>query len=1070
MPSIDHPPSRGRAYWRSLDELADTPQFREFMHREFPAGATELLDSSERRRFLKIMGASLALAGLGLGGCRRWPREQIAPFAHRPAGRVPGVPEHYATSLELAGVAGGLLVTSFDGRPVKIEGNPEHPVNRGATDAFSQASVLDLYDPDRSRHAVHGADGERRRSTWPAFLEWARSHFDRLRNARGNGLAFLSEATSSPSVQDLKARLLARFPRAKWHEYEPINNDNELAGTVEAFGGPYRAHYAFDKAKVIVSLDADFLLAHPAAVKHAREFARSRRADDGRRSMSRLYVFESGYSLTGANADHRLAVRSTDVAAVAGLLARRLFPTLVPDSSAAQARSAEASPAVLGFQEAVLDQITDDLLAHRGAGLVVAGPRQPAEVHVLAHLINEQLGNVDRTVRFTPRPGAISHVASIRDLVDDMARRRVSTLVILGGNPAHNAPADLEFARHLGSVSASVHLSLYDDETSKLCTWHLPRAHYLESWGDARAYDGTLGLVQPLIEPLFGGRSPLELLAVISAEDLTTGYEIVRRTFAETAGVSELERLWRRTLHDGFLAGSAFSADSPPVRRQELVGHLDALWQRWSPPDRESYELVFVPDASVYDGRFANNGWLQELPDPMTKLTWDNAVLMSPAAAAGLGVGTGDMVRLGHQDRAVEAAVCVMPGQHARSLTLALGYGRTGIGAVAEGAGFDFHRLRTADAMGFASGATLHKSGGSYELALTQDHHAIDTVGGKGTQERLPAIFREATRDQYEANPDFANDHHHTGAHVVHRLSLWDESNLAGAEYRWAMSIDLTACTGCSACVVACQAENNIPIVGKDQVKRGREMHWIRVDRYFKGDDPEQPAAAAMQPVPCMHCENAPCEQVCPVAATTHDKDGLNVMVYNRCIGTRYCSNNCPYKVRRFNYFDYNKRKPVRETGLLHVTPDYYRKPQSDTHPLRQLLHNPEVTVRMRGIMEKCTYCVQRISAAKIKAKNEWVGQPADRKAQDPRVTVPDGTLTTACAQACPAEAIVFGDLNDPSSRIATARKHSRSYGMLEEINTKPRTRYLAKLRNPAPGLGGPASAAPAPAEGTHQG
>ena len=1046
MPSVDQTaprPRTGKTYWRSLEDFADTPEFREFMFREFPAGASEMLDSTQRREFLKIMGASLALAGMGISGCRRWPEEKIAPYASRPAGRLPGIPNSYATSMELGGVASGLLVTSYDGRPIKIEGNPEHPINRGATDAWAQASVLELYDPDRSRHVMHNNQA----SSWDNFSSWAKSHFAALREADGNGLCILSEATASPSVLDMKRRLLEAMPNAKWYEYEPLNNDNELAGSILAFGSPYRAQYHFDRAKIIVSLDSDFLHAHPAAVKYTRDFASGRRADDAPKTMNRLYVVESGYSLTGANADHRVAVRSGDIGAVAGHLAKML-------SSAAANWVGSVDVA-----KPMLQQMVDDLASHRGECLIVVGPRQPGEVHAIAHLLNEELGNVGRTVSYTARPDAKPQAASIKALAADIDGGEVDTLVILGGNPAYNAPADLDFASKLGSVGATIHVSSYADETSKRCTWHLPRSHYLESWGDARAYDGTIGITQPLIEPLFGGRSPIELLAIINGDDVGAGYDIVRRSFGGVIGDADFERHWRRVLHDGFVADSAFAEQSPTVRSDEAQTWIIAL-ARLASQERRGLELVFTGDRSVYDGRFANNGWLQELPDPLTKLTWDNAVQISPSAAENIGVKMGDMVNVSLQGGShVEAAVLVMPGQHAQSATLTLGYGRNGVGRIAEDAGFDFYQLRSSDSMGFVGGATITKSSGSYEFALTQHHHALDTIGGKGTQDRLPTIFREANLDEYKEHPDFA-DHR---VHVAHRLSLWDESNLDNADYKWAMSIDLTTCTGCSACVVACQAENNIPIVGKDQVKRGREMHWIRVDRYFSGSNPETPDSVAMQPVPCMHCENAACEEVCPVAATTHDRDGLNVMVYNRCIGTRYCSNNCPYKVRRFNFFDYQVREPVRETGLMHVKPSYYTRPQSDTHPLQQLQHNPEVTIRSRGVMEKCTYCIQRISAGKIKAKNDWVkAKPEDRSS---RVTVPDGSVVPACAQACPAQAIVFGDLADPNSRVAKLHAHERTYEMLEELNPKPRTRYMAKLRNPAPSL---APAAPSSQGSAH--
>jgi molybdopterin-containing oxidoreductase family iron-sulfur binding subunit len=656
-------------------------------------------------------------------------------------------------------------------------------------------------------------------------------------------------------------------------------------------------------------------------------------------------------------------------------------------------------------------------------------------------------------VRYTVLPHAAPHAASINRLAEDMAAKRVTNLVIIGGNPVYDAPADLDFAAALGQVRTSVHLSLYDNETSRLCTWHVPRAHELESWGDGRAWDGTIGIIQPLILPLFEGLSPIELLAVMANDDKTTGHDITRRTFGEGTAAPDVERLWRRTLHDGYKAGSAHSTANPPVADAAVTAAVEDLWKSWTPPAGDAFELVFVQDACVHDGRFANNGWLQELPDPLTKLTWDNAVCLGPRAAERLGVDTGDMVRISRAGRAVEAAVCVVPGQHPESVTLSLGYGRQSAGVVGNEAGFNFYPLRTSDAMGVADGAVIEKIPGSYEFAVTQDHHPVDTIGGQGTADRLPTILREGTLEEYRRDPKFASHR----AHVVHRLSLWNEPG-GESEYAWGMSIDLSACTGCSACVVACQAENNIPVVGKDQVKRGRELQWIRVDRYFKGD-PEAPEAVGIQPVPCMHCETAPCEQVCPVAATTHDDDGLNVMIYNRCVGTRYCSNNCPYKVRRFNYFDYQKRAPARDAGLLDVDPKYFVRPQSDANLLQRMQFNPEVTVRSRGVMEKCTFCVQRIADAKITAKNEWVQMSEAEKRANPRVTVPDDELTTACAQACPAQAISFGDLNDPGSRVAALRADDRCYEMLEEFNTKPRTTYLAKLRNPASAL---APAAPA--------
>ncbi len=1051
----------GRAYWRSLDELADTPEFREAVFREFPASATEMLNSADRRQFLKIMGASMALAGIGLTGCRRWPERYLAPYAHRPAGHAPGSTDQFATCMELGGVASGLLVTSYDYRPTKIEGNPEHPINRGATDLHSQAAILDLYDPDRSQFPLH--QGER--STWQAFTQWASSHFSGLKNARGNGLAILSEATDSPSVQAMRRRLMQAFPNAKWYEYEPIANDNVINGSRLAFGQPHRTHYAFDQARVVVSLESDFLHCEPAAVKWTRDFAQARRAED-RKTMNRLYAFEAAVSLTGANADHRVPMRSADVAVIAARLAAALVPTSAEVMQRLASKSITATVSAEDVDK-TLQAIIRDLSQYRGQSIVIAGPRQPAEVHLLVHMINEALGNVGKTVFYTRLDEATPHLESIRALASDMQSGNVQTLVMIGGNPVYNAPADLDFPSLLRNVPTTLHLSYYVDETSGFSangesggrssiTWHINRAHFLEAWGDGRAYDGTVSIAQPLIEPLFDGKTAIELLAVIAGDEMTAGYDIVRRTFREM-GFGDDEVTWRKALHDGMVPDSQAQVVTPQrVVAQNLPQAAQALEQRWAAPQGDELEAVFVQDYSVLDGRFANNGWLQELPDPITKLTWDNAVLISPATAAQRKLNTGDMVTVQCNGRSVDAAVMVLPGQHVGSITLALGYGRQFNGRISQGAGFNFYRLRSSDAM-WSAKATMAKAKGTYVLATTQDHFPIDSIAQRapgGVQDRLPTLFREATLEEYQEHPDFAR--HRT--HVVHRLSLWEEdfpfqSNAGrpGARYAWAMSIDLNACTGCNACVIACQAENNIPIVGKDQVKRSREMHWLRVDRYFKGLNEVNPTAYMFAPILCMHCENAPCEQVCPVAATVHDEDGLNVMVYNRCVGTRYCANNCPYKVRRFNYFDYHRRLPHREQPgtLLQVEPEYYGKRQGGADPLRQMQFNPEVTVRMRGIMEKCTFCVQRIAAARIQAKNKWVQTPVDQRSE--RVApIPDGTLTTACAQVCPAQAIVFGDLEDPNSRVRQLHKHERTYQMLEELNTKPRTRYMAKLRNPA--------------------
>ena len=1051
----------GREYWRSLEALADTPEFREFVHNEFPKGALDAIDSPDRRNFLKLMGASMALAGLGLAGCRRWPKEHIVPLTSRPEDRSPGVAETYASTREFRGVGFGVLVVSSDGRPTKIEGNPLHPDSLGASDAWTQASILDMYDPDRSR----GVRRNQEPSSWNEFTAWAKEQFGALRSSGGRGLYVLSEATHSPSVMRLREQLAGAMPEFKWVEYEPISDDAERAGTRLATGKPLRAIYELaapvdplrksdptaewmTKADVIVSLDSDFLYSHPASVVLMRQWSKIRRANNPAKTMSRLYVAEGVLSLTGANADERLAVKSGAIGGVGAALAAQLI-----EGGAFAQQAGSLSEAATKWAA----NAAHDLQAHRGRSVVIAGPRQPAAVHALAHLLNEALGNIGQTVRYVSpaeldRP---THAEAIASLAGDLDAGAVNTLVILGGNPVYNAPADLDFAGKLSKASAVVHLSDYVDETSShaSCTWHINRAHYLEAWGDARGYDGTYSITQPLILPLFDGKTPAEMLALLAGEPATS-HEITRTTFFATTG-NEDEKFWRKVVHDGVLPDSSWPIESSTASRANSAELASAL----AASSTEGAEVVFTP-STLFDGRFANNGWLQELPGPITKLVWDNAALMNPAMAAELGVSHGDVVRMTAGGASVEAPAMVMPGLAEGCIELALGYGRSTGGKVLAGAGANAYPLRTTNSFAFAPGVTVTATGGHVPLAITQDHHSLQTkgVGSQGIQERLPTIFREGTLEEYREHPDFAK--HRT--HVVHRLNPWRTELLDDATYAWAMAIDLSTCTGCSACVVACQAENNIPIVGKDQVLRHREMHWIRIDRYFAfgpGSDEKYDVnnvqAVALQPVTCMHCENAPCEQVCPVAATVHDKQGLNVMVYNRCVGTRYCSNNCPYKVRRFNYYDFHKREPHRaQPGmLLQVEPEYYVKGQAQAEPLKQMQFNPEVTVRSRGVMEKCTYCVQRIEKARIRSKNEWVKLPADQRPA--RVTIPDGEVVPACAQACPADAITFGDRNDPNSRVAKLHKLDRSYELLEELNTKPRTKYLAKLRNPVDGGSG---------------
>jgi molybdopterin-containing oxidoreductase family iron-sulfur binding subunit len=984
--------------------LDNAPEFREFLEAEFPTA--EDPRGVSRRRWMQLMGASLALASVA--GCR-WEKRELLPADKRSPDRVPGVPQRFATAMDLAGVASGLLVTSFDGRPIKIEGNPKHPQNQGATDSFCQAAILQLYDPDRSDSPRRlSAEGVLQQS-WDDFAGFAKPHFDDLRKRGGAGLPILAEASSSPTLAAQKARLLAEFPKAVWHEYEPISRDNERAGSHLAFGKEktYRTQLAFEKAKVILCLDADPIGSHPAAVQYIRGFAQGRDAAGG--TMNRLYAVEAGFSLTGAAADHRLPLPCSLIAELTARLEQEIAGRVAADSQTPSVLSAEA----VKFTKAA----AADLLAHRGQGIVMAGPRQPPEVHGLVHAINAALGNVGQTVSYTLEPdaGRPAHPEAIRALVTDMQAGRVETLLILGGNPLYDAPIDVAFAAALSKVATRIHLAPYYDETSAQCAWHLPQAHFLEAWGDARSYDGTYSIQQPLIEPLRQGKSSIELLAMLLGDPHPKAEQLVRQTFRQIAGEKDVDARWAKALHDGLLAESRGARQTPKLAdRRRSSPHT-------SVPAPNSLELIFVPSAAAYDGRFANNGWLQETPEPMTRVTWDNCAILSIATAKSLGVIDNMVVRLKHAGRALELPAYVMPGVAENCVLVALGYGRTAAGQVggqaSEGiasVGANAYQLRTAAAMDFAVGATLEPTAESRTLAVTQDHQAIDTVGFEAREHRAGELVREATLAQYQKDPDFARQLVET----PELGSLWDEHHFTGR--RWGMSVDLSKCVGCGACMVACQAENNVPVVGRDRVLRGREMHWIRVDRYFRGD-PQAPQAVH-QPVACQQCELAPCEQVCPVAATVHSKEGLNDMVYNRCIGTRYCGNNCPYKVRRFNFFNYHKNLEEADNEIL------------------KMAYNPEVTVRMRGVMEKCTYCIQRIQTVKIHAKNE-------------HREIADGEIRTACQQVCPAQAIAFGDLADPQSRVAKAQADSRAYGMLAEMNFRPRTMYLAKIRNPNPAL-----------------
>ncbi|HXE75983.1 MAG TPA: TAT-variant-translocated molybdopterin oxidoreductase [Candidatus Xenobia bacterium] len=974
---------RGPDYWRSLEELAQTPEFEEYLHREFPENASEWNDPIGRRRFLQLMAASLALAGLSTA-CTRQPTESIVPYVRQPEQFIPGRPLYYATAMTLSGYATGLLVESHLGRPTKIEGNELHPASLGATDAFAQASILSLYDPDRSQVVLEAG----RISTWSAFLAALNRALANQAAKRGAGLRLLTETVTSPTLARQIQALLAKYPEARWHQYEPVNRDNAREGARLAFGQVVETQYRFDKAGVVLSLDADFLGSGPGSVRYARDFMQRRRAGLAGGEMNRLYVVESTPSLTGALADHRLPLPSGRVALLTDYLATKL---------ASSVGSHADFSALTVEQKLWADALAEDLKKHTAKSIVVAGDGQHPWVHDQVHYINWHLGNLENTVFYTDPLDTYRFTASgsMRELAEDMLAGKVELLVILGGNPVYNAPADVGFAAKLEKVPFRAHLSLYEDETSYLCHWHIPEAHYLEAWGDARAYDGTVTIQQPLIAPLYGGKSAYELLAALNGQPGASAYDIIRDYWKSKSGAKDFESFWRRAVHDGLIQGTSFPTKKVTLNRGANLAAAE------NQSAREGIEVVFRADPTVYDGRFANNGWLQELPKPLTKLTWDNPCLLSPATAQRLGVTNEDVVEIRHEGRRVRAPVWISPGHADDSVTVFLGYGRTRAGRIGTGIGYNAYAIRTATAPWFATGVEIVQTGERHPLACTQNHHSME---GR-------ALVRAGTIEEYQKHPDFVQE---MGEEPPRSLSLYPEHKYDG--YAWGMAIDLNACTGCGACVVACQAENNIPIVGKEQVARGREMHWLRVDRYFKGalDAPE----TYHQPVPCMHCENAPCEVVCPVAATVHSDEGLNDMVYNRCVGTRYCSNNCPYKVRRFNFLKYN----------------------DDTTPVLKLLRNPDVTVRMRGVMEKCTYCVQRIQEAKIGAEKQ------DRAARD-------GEIQTACQQVCPTQAIVFGNLNDPKSRVSELRAEKRHYALLANLNTRPRTTYLARLRNPNPEL-----------------
>jgi MoCo/4Fe-4S cofactor protein with predicted Tat translocation signal len=969
----------GPEYWRSLQELAGSEEFREMLHREFPKGASEWLDTFSRRGFLKTMGASLALAGLT--GCTRLPLTEIVPYVKQPENVIPGRPEFYATAFTLGGYASPILVESHLFRPTKVEGNPEHPASLGGTDIYAQASILDLYDPDRAQNITYMGDVR----SWNAFMEGVRGPMSVQKSVAGSGVRILTQTVSSPTLAAQIRSYLDANPQAKWHVYEPINRDNVVEGAKMAFGEAVETRYDLSKADVIVSLDADLLYAgFPGSTRYIRDFATRRNPDA---NMNRLYVVESTPSSTGMKADHRLPVRASEIE----LVAHALFGS---DSTSLNVPGPES--------QKFINALRKDLASHHGSSVVIVGDHQPPTLHALAHAMNQALGNVGKTVFYTDSVDAnpVNRGESLKALTDDMRAGKVDLLLILGGNPAYDAPAELEFASALRSnaVNLKVFLGTHRNETAELCQWHVPEAHYLEAWSDARTYDGTVSIIQPLIEPLYGGKSAHEIIAILAGQSGLTGHDLVQQYWQKQHAGADFDEFWRKSLHDGWISGTSFAPKNATMKASGMPA-----------PQAESsnaIELNFRRDPSIYDGRFANNGWLQELPKPLTKLTWDNPIMIGPAMADRLKLTFKDVAELEFDGKKVKGPVWIQAGHPDNSITIFLGYGRTRAGRVGTGTGFDVSSLRTSKAPWFASGAKLTPTGETYYLASTQGYQTMETPDGS---ER--PLVQERSLEDYKKDPNFAKE-----GETPKELSLFPSFDYSKETYSWGMAIDLNACVGCNNCIVACQSENNIAVVGKEQTRKGRHMHWLRVDAYYNG--PRENPKGFFQPVPCMQCENAPCEVVCPVQATTHSSEGLNDMVYNRCIGTRYCSNNCPYKVRRFNFLLFQDWE----------TPQF------------KLMRNPDVTVRSRGVMEKCTYCVQRINEERIDAERA-------------NSTIKDGELQTACQQSCPASAIIFGNLNDPNSQVNKWKAQARNYSLLGELNTRPRTTYLAEVRNPNPEL-----------------
>ncbi len=981
--------SRGQKYWRSLNEIAETEEFSSWVEAEFPNKST--IKQVDRRDFLRFMGASILMASLG--GCRSvfMEDQNFVPYVKNPEGLVPGNPLYYASMHSLGGYASGVLVRSDMGRPMKVDGNP---VCGKGTNSVTQASILDMYDPDRSKQVLDRGVV----STWDFFFKAVKNYLE-TSNKSGKGVRILTDFTSSPSFIDLMSKIKKQYPHLEWISYEPVSRDNVLQGSQLAYGQVVETNYHLKHAKVVVSFDADFLESMPGAVKMSGDFMGAKKIRGNKADTNRLYSFECAPSLTGANSDHKWPVVPSQMESLIGYIAGLLGVPGVTGGALPDNVEANA-----------VDALVKDLLKNKGKSALIAGDFLSAECHAIVHGMNDVLQNVGSTVMYN-KP--VVHEAeksyeSLQKLTHDMSNGMVDVLLIMGTNPVFTAPADLNFSEQLKKVKLKAYLGIHEDETSKCCDWVLPSTHYLETWGDGRSSDGTVCLAQPLISsPLYSSCKSKE--SVLSRLFLPLGSmkskfeepfaseEIVNNFWMEQLGSVSYQKNWKKSLEKGVVSGTSL-----PTVNVSLNLRLNVRTDLGD----QGLEVMFRPDPTIYDGRYANNGWLQELPKPLTKLTWDNTVQVSAKLAEREGLKPEDVVLLELEGRSIEAPIWIVPGQPDNTVLLHLGYGRDMNGLVAEGAGFDAYKLRNSNDVWNAAGIKLSKTGKRYDLASTQMHQNME---GRD-------LVRTGSVAELSKNPSFEPE----GVHHRKPMNLYPDNIFEDKGYQWAMVIDLNQCTGCGSCVTSCQVENNIPVIGKDQTRRGRHMHWIRVDTYFgprSGEANLDNPSVHFQPITCMHCEKAPCEPVCPVGATNHSHEGLNQMVYNRCIGTRYCANNCPYKVRKFNYLNFGDNV------------DY---------PTKNLLNNPRVTVRGRGVMEKCSFCVQRINAARITAKKE------NRK-------IRDGEIVVACQESCTTNAIYFGDKNDPNSEVSKMRKEPRNYVLLEELNVRPRTSFLGRVRNPNP-------------------